>query len=44
MFPPEVIGNASGLLSVMSLIALLGEAGLGTLLIGEIVRQLPQRR
>ncbi|MDH2347392.1 hypothetical protein [Bradyrhizobium sp. SSUT77] len=38
MFPPEVIGNASGLLSVMGLIALLGEAGLGTLLIGEIVR------
>ncbi|WP_256806136.1 hypothetical protein [Bradyrhizobium sp. Bra64] len=38
MFPPEVIGNASGLLSVMGLIALLGEAGVGTLLIGEIVR------
>ncbi|MER9248430.1 oligosaccharide flippase family protein [Mesorhizobium sp. M0590] len=37
-FPPEVIGNAAALLSVMGLIGLLGEAGLGTLLIGEIVR------
>lgn len=38
LFPPEVIGKASGLLSVMGLVGLLGEAGLGTLLIGEIVR------
>jgi O-antigen/teichoic acid export membrane protein len=38
LFPPEVIGNASALLSVMGLVGLLGEAGLGTLLIGEIVR------
>jgi O-antigen/teichoic acid export membrane protein len=38
MFPPEVIGNASALLSVMGLVALLGEAGLGTLLMGELVR------
>jgi O-antigen/teichoic acid export membrane protein len=38
MFPPEVIGNAFALLSVISLVALLGEAGVGTLLIGEIVR------
>lgn len=37
-FPPEAIGNASALLSVIGLIGLLGEAGLGTLLIGEIVR------
>ncbi|MDN5001386.1 lipopolysaccharide biosynthesis protein [Bradyrhizobium sp. GCM10027634] len=37
-FPPEVIGNASALLSMIGLVALLGEAGLGTLLIGEIVR------
>src|SRR5438477_453936 len=37
-FPPEVIGRATALLSVMGLISLLGEAGLGTLLIGEIVR------
>jgi O-antigen/teichoic acid export membrane protein len=38
LFPPEVIGNAFALLSVMGLVGLLGEAGLGTLLIGEIVR------
>jgi O-antigen/teichoic acid export membrane protein len=38
LFPPEVIGQASALLSVMGLIGLLGEAGLGTLLMGEIVR------
>ena len=36
--PPEAIGQASALLSVMGLIGLLGEAGLGTLLIGEIPR------
>ncbi|MER8716061.1 hypothetical protein [Mesorhizobium sp. M1295] len=38
LFPPEVIGNVSALLSVMALIGLLGDAGLGTLLMGEIVR------
>ncbi|PBB16800.1 oligosaccharide flippase family protein [Mesorhizobium sp. WSM4313] len=38
LFPPEVIGNAAALLSVMGFVGLLGEAGLGTLLIGEIVR------
>jgi O-antigen/teichoic acid export membrane protein len=38
MFPPEVIGNAFALLSVIGLVALLGEAGVGTLLMGEIVR------
>jgi O-antigen/teichoic acid export membrane protein len=38
MFSPEVIGNASALLSLMGLVALLGEAGLGTLLMGELVR------
>ncbi|MER8406070.1 hypothetical protein NKH16_15165 [Mesorhizobium sp. M1307] len=38
LFPPEVIGNASALLSVMGLVGLLGEAGLGPLLMGEIVR------
>ncbi|MER8841599.1 hypothetical protein NKH86_23275 [Mesorhizobium sp. M0913] len=37
LFPPEVIGKASALLSVMGLVGLLGEAGLGTLLMGEIV-------
>lgn len=37
-FSPEVIGRTSALLSVMGLVALLGEAGLGTLLIGEIGR------
>ncbi|WP_439923019.1 hypothetical protein [Nitrobacter sp. JJSN] len=38
LFPPEAIGNASAILSIIGLVALLGEAGLGTLLIGEIVR------
>jgi O-antigen/teichoic acid export membrane protein len=38
LFPPEVIGRVSALLSVMGLVGVLGEAGLGTLLIGEIVR------
>ncbi|MER8974387.1 MULTISPECIES: hypothetical protein [unclassified Mesorhizobium] len=38
LFPPEVIGNAAALLSVMGFVGLLGEAGLGTLLIGELVR------
>lgn len=38
LFPPEAIGRASALLSVMGLVGLLGEAGLGTLLIGEIGR------
>lgn len=37
-FPPEAIGSASALLSVVGLVGLLGEAGLGTLMIGEIVR------
>ncbi len=44
LFPPEVIGKASGLLSVMGLIGLLGEAGLGTLLMGEIVRHPGRQR
>jgi O-antigen/teichoic acid export membrane protein len=35
-FPPPAIGKASALLSVMGLIGLLGEAGLGTLLVGEV--------
>jgi O-antigen/teichoic acid export membrane protein len=38
LFPPQVIGQASALLAVMGLVGLLGEAGLGTLLTGEIVR------
>jgi O-antigen/teichoic acid export membrane protein len=38
LFPPEVIGRVSALLSVMGLVGVLGEAGLGTLLIGETVR------
>ncbi|MER8581204.1 hypothetical protein NKG95_21250 [Mesorhizobium sp. M1423] len=38
LFPPEVIGNVSALLAVTGLVGLLGEAGLGTLLMGEIVR------
>ena len=35
---PEVIGMASGLLSLMNFVGLLGDAGLGTLLVGEIVK------
>lgn len=38
IFPPEAIGKASALLSVIGLIGLLGDAGLGTLLVGEIIR------
>jgi len=34
--PPEVIGTASGLISLMAFIGLLGDAGIGTLLAGEI--------
>ena len=37
--PPEVIGTASGLLSLMAFIGLLGDAGLGTLLAGEIIQR-----
>ncbi|MGH6715230.1 MAG: lipopolysaccharide biosynthesis protein [Bradyrhizobium sp.] len=37
-FPPEAIGRAYALLSLMSLVGLLGEAGLGTLLMGETAR------
>src|SRR5579885_1396372 len=36
--PPEVVGLASAYLSLMGLVGLLGEAGLGTLLAGEIMR------
>ena len=36
--PPEVVGTASGLLSLMAFIGLLGDAGLGTLLAGEIIQ------
>ncbi|MDO9710387.1 lipopolysaccharide biosynthesis protein [Paracraurococcus lichenis] len=38
-FPPETVGIASALISMMGLIGLLGEVGLGTLLIGEPPRQ-----
>jgi O-antigen/teichoic acid export membrane protein len=38
MFPPDVIGNAAALLSVMGFVGLLGDAGLGTLVMGEIAR------
>jgi O-antigen/teichoic acid export membrane protein len=40
---PEVIGHAAALLSVMGLIGMLGEAGLGTLLMGELVRHQGKR-
>jgi O-antigen/teichoic acid export membrane protein len=36
--PPEVIGTASALISVMAFIGLLGDSGFGTLLTGEIIR------
>jgi O-antigen/teichoic acid export membrane protein len=38
LFPPEAIGKASAILSVIALIGLLGDGGIGTLLMGEIVR------
>jgi O-antigen/teichoic acid export membrane protein len=38
MFPPEAIGKASAILSVIGLVGLLGDAGIGTLLMGEIAR------
>ncbi|MBR0900650.1 hypothetical protein JQ616_37335 [Bradyrhizobium tropiciagri] len=38
LFPPDVMGVASGLLAVMSLVSVLGEGGLATLLTGELVR------
>ncbi|MCC8980017.1 hypothetical protein [Bradyrhizobium acaciae] len=38
LLPPDVMGIASGLLAMMSLVTLLGEGGLGTLLTGELVR------
>lgn len=38
-FSPEAIGKASALLSLMGLAGILGEAGLGTLLTGEIIRR-----
>jgi O-antigen/teichoic acid export membrane protein len=38
-FPPEAIGRASALLSLMGFVGLLGDAGLGTLLAGEIIRR-----
>lgn len=38
LFPPEAIGVAAALISVMGVIALVGDSGLGTLLTGELVR------
>jgi O-antigen/teichoic acid export membrane protein len=38
LFPPEAIGKASAILSVIGLVGLLGDAGIGTMLMGEIVR------
>jgi O-antigen/teichoic acid export membrane protein len=37
-FPPEVIGTASALISLMALGGLIGEGGLGTMLTGEVIR------
>lgn len=36
-FAPEAVGRASALLSLMSLVGVFGESGLGTLLTGEII-------
>jgi O-antigen/teichoic acid export membrane protein len=38
LFPPEAIGTAAAILSLIALVGLLGDAGIGTLLMGEIVR------
>jgi O-antigen/teichoic acid export membrane protein len=38
LFSPATIGTASAILSVIALVGLLGDAGIGTLLMGEIVR------
>lgn len=38
LFPPVAIGKASAILSVIGLVGLLGDAGIGTMLMGEIVR------
>lgn len=38
-FAPEAVGVSSALISLMGLLALLGEVGLGTLLIGEPLRR-----
>jgi O-antigen/teichoic acid export membrane protein len=37
-FPPEAVGAASALISMMGLMGHLGEVGLGTLLVGETLR------
>src|SRR4051794_18745295 len=42
-FVPEVIGTTSGLISVMGFVGVVGEAGMGTLLVGEI-RRWPRRK
>jgi O-antigen/teichoic acid export membrane protein len=38
-FPPEAVGMASAVISVMGLVGLFGEAGFGTTLVGETLRQ-----
>lgn len=43
-FSPEIIGKASALLSLMGLVGLVGEAGLGTLVTGELVRRPSSQR
>ena len=43
-FSPAAIGKASALLSLMGLVGILGEAGLGTMLTGEIVQQPDSKR
>jgi O-antigen/teichoic acid export membrane protein len=37
-FPPEAVGVASALISTMGLVGLFGEAGFGTILVGETLR------
>lgn len=43
-FSPEAIGTASAFIALMQFIGLLGDCGIGTLLIGEIVLQKPEHR
>lgn len=42
-FSPEAMGKASALLSLMALVGLIGEGGLGTMLTGELMRR-PHRQ
>jgi O-antigen/teichoic acid export membrane protein len=43
-FSPGALGIASALISLMGFIGLIGEGGIGTLLMGEIIQRHPQHR